>query len=69
MVIWQYIRAQRIDDVNRIAYRIESNTIKIVQGGSHYGIGKNGNILAIESQQIIINDIIEVKMGVHFHIA
>ena len=55
--------------MNRIAYRIESNTIKIVQGGSHYGIGKNGNILAIESQQIIINDIIEVKMGVHFHIA
>lgn len=26
----------RIDDVNRIVYRIESNTVKIVQCGSHY---------------------------------
>jgi hypothetical protein len=26
-----------------------------------------GNILATENQQAIINDVIEVKMGVHLH--
>ncbi|WP_317855132.1 Txe/YoeB family addiction module toxin [Chakrabartyella piscis] len=29
--------SRRIDDKNRIVYRIEQNTIKIVQCGSHYG--------------------------------
>ena len=28
--------SRRIDDVNCIVYRIEDNTIKIVQCGSHY---------------------------------
>lgn len=28
--------SRRIDDANRIVYRIESGTIKIVQCGSHY---------------------------------
>lgn len=28
--------SRRIDDANRIVYRIESETIKIVQCGSHY---------------------------------
>lgn len=28
--------SRRIDDANRIVYRIEDNTIKIVQCGSHY---------------------------------
>ncbi len=28
--------SRRIDDTNRIVYRIEGNTIKIVQCGSHY---------------------------------
>ena len=28
--------SRRIDDCNRIVYRIENNTIKIVQCGSHY---------------------------------
>lgn len=28
--------SRRIDDTNRIVYRIENNTIKIVQCGSHY---------------------------------
>ena len=28
--------SRRIDDCNRIVYRIDGNTIKIVQCGSHY---------------------------------
>lgn len=28
--------SRRIDDSNRIVYRIEDNTVKIVQCGSHY---------------------------------
>ena len=28
--------SRRIDDANRIVYRIDNNTIKIVQCGSHY---------------------------------
>ena len=28
--------SRRIDDVNRLVYRIENDTIKIVQCGSHY---------------------------------
>ncbi len=28
--------SRRIDDANRIVYRIEDNVIKIVQCGSHY---------------------------------
>lgn len=28
--------SRRIDDVNRIVYRIESGSVKIVQCGSHY---------------------------------
>lgn len=28
--------SRRIDDQNRIVYRIEKNTVKIVQCGSHY---------------------------------
>ncbi len=28
--------SRRIDDSNRIVYRIENNTVKIVQCGSHY---------------------------------
>lgn len=28
--------SRRIDAVNRIVYRIEGNTVKIVQCGSHY---------------------------------
>ena len=28
--------SRRIDDANRIVYRIQGNTIKIVQCGSHY---------------------------------
>ena len=29
--------SRRIDDKNRIVYRIEGDTLKIVQCGSHYG--------------------------------
>ena len=29
-------RSRRIDDANRIVYRIENNIVKIVQCGSHY---------------------------------
>lgn len=29
--------SRRIDDCNRLVYRIENNTIMIVQCGSHYG--------------------------------
>ena len=28
--------SRRIDDANRIVYRIDSNVVKIVQCGSHY---------------------------------
>lgn len=29
--------SRRIDDKNRIVYKIENDTIKIIQCGSHYG--------------------------------
>ncbi len=34
--IGQNRMSRRIDDANRIVYRIEDNIIKIVQCGSHY---------------------------------
>ena len=38
-----------------------SNVVLIIE------ISEGGNILATENQQAIINDVIDVKMGVYLH--
>ncbi len=41
--------------------------MKIIDIECWYGIFMRGNILATENHQTIINDVIEVKMGVYLH--
>lgn len=51
--------------MGRVFFKVKIE--KLVVNFERFVIKGAGNILVIENQRVIINDVIEVKMGVYLH--